>query len=342
MKLGLYADPHFSQSSSIIVGRKGEFTGRLNNLIESFEWMNNLFKSEGVDRIYCLGDLTDKPVLTSEEITAMSRCHIEDHYLIVGNHCRADSNGDINSLAIYPNVINEPCWACNDDVFILPYNHETFDLTKLDKRPKIILSHNDIKGYDFGAGHICGAGYEISTILDSCDMFINGHLHSGGNVVVNRIINLGHLSAMNFASCNSEWEPSVMIIDTETLEYKLYENPKAYRFKKEEFSQLAKLKGYLDNLPDIGEYVLQVKVPEDIAQKARKLIEQCDKVVTSRILVQKNKNIEQYTKKEFVMDTASIYDKLSKFVDEKSPGNYSIKVIHGIIDKISEQEEGEA
>lgn len=340
MKLGLYADPHFSQSSSIIVGRKGEFTGRLNNLIESFKWMNNLFKDEEVDRIYCLGDLTDKPVLTSEEITAMSRCHIEDHYLIVGNHCRSDSDGNINSLAIYPNVINEPCFADNGNLFILPYNHDIFDLTKLKERPKIILSHNDIKGYDFGAGHICNAGYEIPTILDNCDLFINGHLHSGGNVVVNRIINLGHLSAMNFASCNSEWEPSVMIIDTETLEYKLYENPVAYRFKKEEFTQLSKLKGYLDNLPEIGKYVLQVKVPEDIAQKTRKLIEQYDKVVTSRILVQKNKDTE-YIKKEFVMDTAtSVYDKLKKFVDEKPPTNYSVKTIHEIINKIAEQEEG--
>lgn len=337
MKIGLYSDPHFSQTSSIIVGRRGDFSGRLDNLIQSFQWMNNFFKDNKVERIVCLGDLTDKPNLTSEEITAMSKCDIEDHYLLVGNHCRSDKEGRITSLEIYPNVINEPRFF--GDILFLPYNHDIIDLSKLEKRPRIIFSHNDLKGYDLGSGHILTEGYEIDDILENCDLFINGHLHNGGWVVKNRIMNLGTLSGMNFASCNGQWEPSVAILDTDTLEVSLYENPVAYRFKKAEFSTLPKVKGYLDNLPE-GNYVVQVKVPDNIAQKTRKLLDQSNKIVASRIITYKSASKKKTTTDvREILGTSSVYDKLREFISSQSP-KYSLDTINGIIDKISQGEEG--
>lgn len=336
MLLGLYADPHFSQSSSIIVGRKGKFTGRLNNLIESFTWMNEVFKEQGVDKIICLGDMTDKPNLTAEEITALSRCNIDDHILIVGNHCRADKDGKINSLATFNNVIDTPQWIC-DGVYALPYNSDTVNLSEISPKPRVILSHNDIKGYEIN-GYIMNTGYEISKILDSCDLFVNGHLHSGGKVVVGRIINLGQLSAMNFSSCNSEWEPSIMILDTDTLTYKLIENPKAYRFKKESFEKIPQLKSYLDNLPENHNYVLQVKVPYSLATSARKLLDQSKKIVASRVLTKKDKTITQTVEFKDI-EQVPIFTKLSNFIKENPPKKYNINLINEIINKISKDEE---
>ncbi len=332
MKLGLYADPHFSQSSSIIVGRKNDFAGRLDNLIQSFDWMNSLFKSKKVDKIVCLGDLTNKPILTAEEITAMSKCSIEEHYLIEGNHCRSDKDGKINSLAIYPNVIDEPQWLTND-VFCLPYNSSVFDLTTLERKPKIILSHNDIIGYDFGAGHISTVGYDIQDILDNCELYINGHLHTGGWVVKNRIINLGMLSGMNFSSCNGQWNPSVAILDTDTLDIEIIENPYAYKFRKESFNTLPKVKGYLDNL--VGDnFVLQIKVPDTIADAARKLLDKNKKVTVSRLLVTHNKSKKSKKEQITFTENQSIYDKLKGFISNSNT-KYSKELLLEIIDTIS-------
>lgn len=340
MKLGLYADPHFSQSSSIIVGRKGEFTGRLDNLIKSFTWMNQFFKYQGVDEVVCLGDLTDKPVLTAEEITAMSKCGINEHYLLVGNHCRSDKDGKINSLSIYKHVVSDPGFVF-DGVYFLPYNHDLIDLSGITPRPRVILSHNDLRGYDLG-GHILKDGYEIENIVNNCDLFINGHLHNGGWVVKDRIVNLGNLSGVNFSSCGGQWEPSVAILDTETLEFTLYENPEAYRFKKVECKTLPKLKSYLDSLKNDynGYYVLQVKVPDTISEKARKLVSQCDRVEASRIITYSTVSPKERSSEiKIVSETKTIYNKLKLFVEEQKP-KYDIDTINKIIDKISTEEDG--
>lgn len=350
MLIGLYADPHISQTSSIIVGRSGEFSGRLNNIIESCRWMNRLFKDQDCKLVFCLGDLTDKTSLSAEEITALSQCGLEDHHFIVGNHCRSDKNGEVNSLSLFkhtyyePQIIEIPSQreiGSHTRILILPYNSTPIDLDKFDGKVDIILSHNDIKGYDFG-GHVSEVGYEIETILDKCKLFINGHLHNGGWLIKDRVVNLGQLSGMNFSSCGGQWEPSVGILDTENMSLTLYENPVAYRFKKEEFTTLTSLKSYLDNLPNVGQYVLRVRVPDSIAQKARKLIEQSSKVVASRVLtIQTKKKKSTQIKSDIKLDSSSVYDKLRKFVTKQNPAKYSQEKIFEVIDAMERKEGSE-
>lgn len=341
VKLGLYADPHISQSSSIVIGRQGEFTGRLDNLIESFKWMKEVFDEEKVGRVFCLGDMTDRPTLTAEEITAMSKLNAEDHYLIVGNHCRADKSGKLNSLELFKNVYSEPQVIELDKrkILILPYSSDEINLDEYGE-VDVILSHNDIKGYDYD-GHISNIGMELSDIVSHCKLFINGHLHNGGWVVENRICNLGQLSGMNFSSCGGEWEPSIAVLDLSNLSLKIIPNPVAYRFKKESFKTLSTLKSYLNGLPDEGQYVLRVKVPSKISEQARKVINQCNKVVASRVLTVQEvdkKNNSQADKVE--INTTSVYDKLRQFVSLQKSDKYDSKIINEIIDKI-ETKEGE-
>ena len=342
-RIGLYADPHLSQSSSIIVGRQGEFTGRLDNLIKSFEWMRNLFKEQNVDMIICLGDLTDRPDLTATEITALSKCNIDDDYLIIGNHCRSDKDGNINSLSIYNNILSSPQSLIEDEegnclVYILPYNSTCVDLSTLN-HPKVILSHNDIKGYLLN-GFIFKSGYEMTDIIDNCDLFINGHLHNGQWLVKDKICNLGMLSGSNFASCNGDWNPSAGILDLDTLHLEIYENPCAYKFRKIEFDSLPKIKNYLDSLN--GEhYVIQIKVPNRLAENTRKLLNECKKIDASRVLT----TIENINAKEVVdkgslsVSSISVYSKLREFIgNQKKSNKFNLEIVNKIIDDLETNE----
>lgn len=366
-KIGLYADPHVSQTSSIIVGTSGDFSGRLNNLIKSFSWMRDFFNEQGCEKVICLGDMTDKPVLTAEELSAMSKfAGCANDLVIVGNHCRSDKKGSINTLnSIFNFVFYEPTVIeiGGKKVLLLPYDSTPEDLSKISKEQgplDIILSHNDIKGYDFG-GHVSTTGYDLDDILGNCQLFVNGHLHNGGWLISGRVANLGQLSGMNFSSCGGQWEPSVGIIDTDEMSLTMYENPVAYRFKKVEFNTLAKLKSYLDNLPtkvtkhysdmDLPseeyddsqcEYVLQVKVPVKIAQSARKVIDQCSRVVASRILTVQDKK-KSSTKSEVVKlsPQVSVYQKLREFVNSQKSDKYSQDKIKEIIDNLEKKEGSE-
>ena len=123
MKLGLYADPHISLSSSIVMGKKGSLSGRLENLVKSFTWMNKFFTDNNVDHIICLGDLVDKPTLNAEEISAMKECHIDNHIIILGNHERSSADGTYNSINMYDHVITSPAML-SDDVVMLPYGSD--------------------------------------------------------------------------------------------------------------------------------------------------------------------------------------------------------------------------
>lgn len=339
MKIGIYADPHFACSSSIILGKQGEFTGRLDNLIRSFKWMNETFKENNVKAIYCLGDFTDKTTLTSEELTAISKCDLTGHTCLVGNHCRSTKSGEINSISAFiPKVVSEPTveLLAGLRILLLPYNSDIADLSQYEDID-VILSHNDLKGYDFGGGHMSTSGYEASNILKSCRLFINGHLHNGGWVVKDRIVNLGQLSGMNFSSCGGEWEPSVGILDTTTLKLDIIPNPVAYRFKKLEFNSMSTLKSYLDNLPNDGEYILQIKIPEDSALTARKLLDQCNRITASRVVTYRSKSEVVNTYKETpTLERVPMYKKLQDFISTQTP-KCNQKLLQEIIQSLSEE-----
>lgn len=335
-KIGVYADPHFSTNSSIIMGSQNGLSQRLNNLIESFKWMNQLFKDNDVEITICLGDLTDRPNLSAEEITALSQCDLQDHHFIVGNHCRADKNGNINALATFKNVYTKPTVISvgGKRVLLLPY---TRDYGKINEQVDIILSHNDIESYNFGS-FLSRDGFKIVDILKSCQLYVNGHLHTGGWVVKDRIINLGQLTGMNFSGGEGEWEPSVGIIDTDTLMITLYENPIAYRFKKLECKKLPTLKTYIDQLPDIGQYVLQVKTTAELADNCRTLLNQNKKVVASRVITYASKVEKPKETLELNQAKGSVYSKFRTFLAEQKTLKFDINTLYDIIDSLNIKE----
>ena len=146
------------------------------------------------------------------------------------------------------------------------------------------------------------------------------------------------------SSCGGEWEPSVGILDTETLNLEIISNPEAYRFKKVEFGTLVKLKNYLDSILDEeGHYVLQVKVPFSISDKARKLINQNCKVVASRVTTYhdntENRSAKQEgCKKEFEVSNKTVYDQLRDFLTTQPESKYNKKIVGQIISEIEGNE----
>jgi hypothetical protein len=102
---------------------------------------------------------------------------------------------------------------------------------------------------------------------------------------------------------------------------------------------LSKLKGYIDNLEGIN-YVLQVKIPEDHANNARKLLDQSDKICASRVLATREK-IEKTNiieKESPIEDPVSVYQKLREFISMKNPKEYSHTKIEDIITSLEETE----
>ena len=71
MKVAIYSDCHWSQNSSIIRSRGCKYSTRLENLIESINWVEQLAWNQGCDCIICCGDFFDSSVLNSEEISAL-------------------------------------------------------------------------------------------------------------------------------------------------------------------------------------------------------------------------------------------------------------------------------
>lgn len=88
MRILIYTDNHFSQYSSIVRSRGEEYSTRLENQIQSINWVESLAKEKGCDAIVHLGDFFDKPDLSSEEITAFKDINwaAKPHYFLVGNH----------------------------------------------------------------------------------------------------------------------------------------------------------------------------------------------------------------------------------------------------------------
>ena len=253
MRLLLYSDVHWTETSSIIKGRGDKYSIRLENLIKSVNWAEGIAETSGCDAVVCLGDFFDKPNLTAEEITSLKELRWANlpHYFIVGNH---DSNiGDLSFASTFvfkknnfevvhkPQILPNYDISSETDVIMLPYmtedNRDTLSeciisLTNTPMSKKVVLSHNDIAGINYGKV-VSQVGYKVDDILSSCDLFINGHLHNSGFVDDGeKILNIGNLSGQNFSENAFNHRHYCAVLDTETLLLTYYQNPFAFNFYK--------------------------------------------------------------------------------------------------------------
>lgn len=294
MKLGLYSDLHYCESSSLIRNRGEKYSLRIENCLKTLDWLKELFEKYHCSDTICLGDFFDKSTLNAEELTALNETSFErDSYFLVGNHEITKNDNSISSMHILgidyskPCIIDKPTFNLinKTGILFLPYIVEDKRKTIKEYIEKyctqiydklIIFSHNDIKGIQYGA-YTSEVGFDIKDIEDNCDLFINGHLHNAQFVNDKQtILNIGNITGLNFSEDALKYKHYAIILDTDTLEMEFIENPYAFNFYK--------LDNIIDNLKDNA--VITIKVKESKLEETKKWLEDNkDKIIASRINV---------------------------------------------------------
>lgn len=300
MKILLFTDNHFCENSSIIRKFGTKYSLRIENQLESINWLERLAVEKECDEVICLGDFFDKPNLTDAELTAIRDIEWNNlpHYFLVGNHessvngLSTSSTKALENYAAKRYVISEPTiWKYNNDeneICFLPYIIES------DRKPisdyfgrklgsRIVLSHNDIKGIQMGPVE-SKTGFEIKDIESSCDLFLNGHLHNGTKFCKNGL-NLGNLTGQNFGEDATRYNHNVLILDTETRKVEFIENPYAFNFYKLEINTKADLK-VLNNLKNNS--ILSIKCRDVLVNEVKDILGSLTNVIESRIVITKD------------------------------------------------------
>lgn len=303
MRICVVADPHWSQNSSIVRSRGEVYSQRLENLIQSVNWAENLAAFQQCGAIFYIGDFFDSCQLNSEEISAMREVRWSpiSHVFLTGNHetnvgSLEYSTTDIFNLCPNSVVINKPEIYTIDgvsgcEIAFLPYILER-DRKSLDEYfpvnpalKRIIFSHNDLKDVRYGP-IISREGFTVDEIHNNCSLFLNGHIHHGF-AVTDKIINVGNLTGQNFTEDASKFDHCVAIVNTDNLHIDYYCNPHAFNFYKLDFTHnhsVTDLKSMISNLKSNA--VITLKVESSFIKEAREFMESVGKhfVHTYRII----------------------------------------------------------
>lgn len=318
MKILIFTDNHFCETSSIIRKYGTKYTLRLENQIKSLNWVEKLAKEKSCDMVICAGDFFDKAQLTDQELTALGDINWNGlpHYFLVGNHESSVNGLKFNSTKALegPNryIISEPKVIDLEktELAFLPYVIES------DRKPikeyftknhekALLISHNDIKGIQMGPV-ISQTGFEIADLESYADLTVNGHLHNG-QPISKKIINLGNLTGINFSEDATRYSHNAMIVDTDTLTYDLIENPYAFNFYKLEINNrvdLAKFGQLSENA------VLSIKCNKTYLAEVQEILSKIN-IIESRIIITKDLSAEEA---EIDMSDFSV-DHIAKFIE---------------------------
>ena len=292
MKVLIYTDPHWSQYSSILRSRNEYHSVRLSNLIDSINWTEELAVRAGCTVVMCLGDFFDSNHLNAEEISALQHIRWSNcsHVFLTGNHETNMSNLEYSTADLFNLCPDARVVATPQQYFIdgtdcefcfLPYVLERDRKTLQEyfgqsSAKRIIFSHNDLKDVQYGS-FLSTEGFELNDIHENCDLYFNGHIHHCCNVT-DKVINIGNLTGQNFTEDATKYSHCAVVIDTETLEYKFYENPYAFKFYKLDATQCkteAEVKQFLTQIKSNG--VVTLHVNSNLADTARMFLEELKK-----------------------------------------------------------------
>ena len=320
MKILLFSDLHMCPQASIISKWGTKYPKRLENCIESVNWVERKAEELGCDYIISLGDFFDKPDLTSETITACQDIKWSEimHYHIVGNHDASNSSLVFNSAnclkADRHVIISQPqtLMVENCAICFLPY------VTECDRKPlvdyfpareltlhRVILSHNDISGIQLGPV-ITKTGFSVEEIEANCDLWVNGHLHNG-QALTPKVINLGNLTGKDFGEDAMRHSHNIAVLDTSTMSIEYIENPYAYNFYKlqidckDDILSLEQLK---------NNAVVSIKCEQSLVEKVKQKIEATDNIIESRVIL-----IRQYEEASETSELDLTVDHLARFIE---------------------------
>lgn len=296
MKVLIFTDNHFCRSSSILNRFGNKYFERIENQLNSLNWLEKKAVELNCDEVWCLGDFFNKPDLNEDEITALKDIKWNNlpHKFLVGNHESAQGDLKYTSVKVFENpqfeIINKVkiIEVNNTKIAFLPYFSEQIrpNISEVVGKVDIILSHNDLAGINFGP-IVSTIGFNQDDILENCKLFINGHLHNGSWIKKNRILNLGSLTGQTFGEEAFKYAHNIAILDTDSLEVNLIENPYAYNFYKIEVNSLTDL----NQLKKIkNNAVLSIKCNEKFIDKLNEQLELFkDKIINYRVVQTRDK-----------------------------------------------------
>ncbi len=318
MKILLFADLHMCPRASIINKWGTKYPSRLENCIESVNWLERKAEELGCEYIINLGDFFDRPDLTSETITACNEIKWADimHYHLVGNHDASNSSLTFNSVnclsASNHVIISEPMMLPYSNICFLPYITECDRkplkeyFPEIPDQPRIILSHNDISGIQLGPV-VTKTGFSLEEIEANCSIFCNGHLHNG-QALSNKVINLGNLTGKDFGENALKYRHNIAILDTKDLSLTYIENPYAYNFYKLQIDCESDIY-CLDQLKNNA--VLSIKCEQALVEQVKQKISALSNIAESRLIITKNYTEGTETTEEIDLSV----DHLARFIE---------------------------
>jgi DNA repair exonuclease SbcCD nuclease subunit len=328
MKLLIYSDIHWNTHSSLVRSRGDKYSTRLEHLVTSMNWINETAEANNCTYAICAGDFMDKIQLTDEELTALRDIQWSDkvrHYFLCGNHESSVSDlrySSIKALEAPDRVIIDKLTTLKTlyyDILFIPYIVESDrldlehyvkkgEITRTKDKPFIIISHNDMAGINY-AGFESKLGFHVKEIAESCDLYLNGHLHNSEYITKN-ILNVGSSMAHNFTNNSAMYKYGIWILDTATLDLQFIENPFGFSFYKFEIldsSDLVALTKIKNNA------VLSIRCVESFISEVKNTLDGLkEKILESRLTV-----IKQYEQEEGseISISALQSDHLGKFID---------------------------
>lgn len=245
MKILIYSDVHISQDSSIVKSLGERYSTRLEYILKGLNWAENLALKENCKYIFNLGDMFDKPSINAMEATAITDVKWAPlkHFLLVGNHDSNVASLNYSSAAVFNQcgfeIIKTPEHFVDENISFTFIPYITEDNRKpfkkyLSSENDIVLSHNDIAGFNFG-GFLSKEGFDIEKIKKSCKLFLNGHLHNSAYLAKN-VLNVGNLCGQNFSENAFMYKHGAWILNTDDMSLTFRENPYALNFYKIEYT----------------------------------------------------------------------------------------------------------
>lgn len=297
MLICVYADNHWSSYSSIVRSRGKKYSTRLENQIATINWVEKLAEDRGCEKIISLGDFFDKAELNSEELTALNDIAWHQditHRFVVGNHeisigSSVYSTAHTLGLLDRVGVISEPYQEKEGDTELcyIPYmnnaGEKTINEMFGEHSKRIVFSHNDIAGVQFGM-YVSKEGLNVDSIEKDCALFLNGHLHNKSSIC-NHAYNIGNITGQNFSEDAINCNHCAVILDTDTLQMEYIENPYAFNFYKFDFTDSSReyIKKCLSKLTKTS--VVSVKVNEDDEEFTKGLIKDNSSILESRLVI---------------------------------------------------------
>lgn len=233
MKVCIISDTHLSAQKYRKMNKKKNANQFMLRQFETMDWIASYLKDNGISTIIHGGDLFDTPRVSpyalkrAKDILSQFDC-----YIIKGNHDDTSFLHDEEVSAIDlmgVHAINTPtAITIGTTNFVFnPWRYEIDETLVKDNTKNVLVAHGFPKDLKTGSIPNETAGDLIGKKSQLFDLVITGHYHkafefeSGST----RYLNPGAISAY----ANDVFDPSIWILDTETLQYERVEIPCAIK-----------------------------------------------------------------------------------------------------------------